>query len=345
MNAGRVSGRGDMVACMSSPVNDQPTWLPWVVAAGFAVAVVALIGLGDAAPSIPERALYTIVPVMMTVAVLVAATADDEPIVVGAVLVAIAPSVVVAMAGGEPAALLAAVGAVAGLVLAGPRFAAFDPGVRTMVAASAFVVLGAAWWLSTPARADAAPSWQAVVSQTGETLRRTVVGVGADGRTTALASLLVWLLAVGLLVGAALLSARPVVAAAVPGAFAVIIVGTWLIERWRGPVEAGSAMWVLAGSCTFTAASMRREHGDRAIGRTVLVLAALALLLGIVHQVRRSGATEVRIVVGAIAAALAAMPVWWSVSRSRPPGVMPGPSAGSAASVSTMNADNPGGAA
>lgn len=338
VDAGRASRRGGSVAGMQAKVLDRNGALAWATALGFVVAVVVLVGVGPDDPTWPARVAYTIVPLTLAVGLLVVAGLARDVYLVAAVMTALAPSLVVAVARAQAAGLLGVAGVMAGLVVAGPRIRRLDPGVQVLAAASAFVVLVAAWVVSTPAQADQAPSWRDVVGRTGASLRATVVGVGPDGRSTALLALLVWVVAVGVVVGAALLSDRPWTAAVVPAAVSAAVVFGWAVERWRGPVADGGGLWIVAAAIAFTASSTVLAADVRtALGRAVAVASSTALALGVVHQVRRAGASDLRLIIALVAASVSGSAMWLASYRH---GRQADWVAGSAASVSSMQAED-----
>ncbi len=314
---------GDNVGTMSecTATSALRMWSTWATVGALAVTLASLIGLGDTAPNVLERSAFTVIPFVLLAAVLCAFVAARQWLIVGAVALATSSSVLAAMAAGDPAALLAALAVSGGLGLVSRRAVQFDPGARSLVAAFGLVALAAAWAVSTPARIGVAPTWHQIVAGTGATVRHAVVGVGADGGSVALASLLIWVLAAGVLFGLSTTTRRAGTAAVLPASVVTLVVGSWAIERWRGPVEAGSAMWILAGGVVAAAAAQPTVGAARCAGRGLAVLAALSLSLGTVHQVRRADGSDVRLVLGATAAACVGAAIWWASRSVRPRGV------------------------
>ena len=319
----RASTHDGSVAVMSdrSETVALRTWPSWALPGALAVAVVSLIGV-DGTPDWLERVAFTAVPFALLAAALSVAVIARHWVAVGALVLAASASVVTAMAAGEPAALLAVVAIAAVMTHASPTAAPLDPGLRSLVAAAGSVALVAAWVAATPSRVEPAPSWQQIVAQTGATLRRTIVGVGTDGSSVALMGLLAWLVAAGVLVGLALRTGSERMAGVLPASMAIAVVGSWAIERWRGEVEPGSAMWIMAGATVLTALALpsgaTAEHG---VGRSLVLLAAISMSLGVVHQVRRAAGSDLRLTGGVLAGAAVVVSMWWASRSRRPRGI------------------------
>lgn len=274
--------------------------------------LVALVGLQWAAvddrSNSPTGIAFTVASVVAVAATVAASARARRWCGVGAILVAISPSVLTSVSAGERH------GAIAALVVCGAAWlpVAFrhDPGMALTTTGVATVIAAVFWWSSGVSRGRApGPDWSQIVNSTGDDLRAGFGVIGAEGLHLPNSGHLLWWCAVGVVAGATVLGTRAAIATLVPVSIGAFVLVAWVITWSRGPVDASGGMWVVAGVVAFVGASARLpDDAARRFGRALVVTAALVWAIALVHLFRVSGA-DVALSVGAVVviAAMAAV--------------------------------------
>jgi GT2 family glycosyltransferase/glycosyltransferase involved in cell wall biosynthesis len=223
-------------------------------------------------PSSVEGVVFTVVPLVVVLALVSMAASRRRWVLVAGLVVAIAPSVLAQIAAGRRHALLTAVAVIVGLA-AGPvgrrsrAVAAYGAG------AGAFVGL-VSWWAVTPVRAGGVdPSWSVVVGSAGRHLEAAVGSLAPFGTASPVTATLAWWVAAGLVAGMVVVGRRAIFLLAPFGAWVLVVGWAIVLERFRGPVDAADGMWLVAGAVVFAAA--RVEVPPR-LGRRVAIGVTLA---------------------------------------------------------------------
>ncbi len=278
--------------------------------------IVILVGLYEGLegmhPDVVARVLFTIAPLVLFVLAIAAAVSKHSWLAVGAIVVAVPPGALSSVASGERH------GALALLAVAGAVLIAY--GVRSVkvsiVAACAYGTISLAlWWASAPpSEAFGPPGWDVVVSDTGRVFRVGFSEVGIAGVPVPESVHIVWWCLVGVVVGCALLDDRARRAGLVPIAVVVYVLSSWVIVRWRGPVDGAGGMWLLSATIAYTGASTDLGgRRNRSIGRALVVLGGGVWLGSLVQLVRFKGSSPL-FSVGFSAVILAFVGVVWVVS-------------------------------
>lgn len=254
-----------------------------LVVAGLLAAVVVVQALLEwERPGAPDRIAFTLVPVAVLAVVLAAAADDRRWVAAGALLVAVTPAALAAVAGAGWEGAFA--------VLVACAATGFDrlPARLAGPALVAVALVGLGLWVAaSPTHGELpAPSWREVFSGTGGVVSASTAVVG-DGTPVPSTAALAWWLAVGLVLGIALAAGAWRRALAVPAALVVLILTAWAISRWRGPVAAGGGTWLVTGAVSYVGATPVAVPGaQRRLGRVLVVVASWTWLAAVARQIR-----------------------------------------------------------
>lgn len=255
----------------------------WPVAGLLAVLVVVQYLLLSDRPSPIELIVLTAVPVGVLAISLASATDQRRWILVGALLLAVTPTALSALASagwqGAYAVLLAC---------AAPAVDRLPGRVEALGAAIAVMIGFTLWASASPGHGELpAPSWGEVVTGTGDLVRTSVGAVGELGAPLPATPMLGWWVAVGLVIGTALLAGAWKRALVIPAAVGLLVVGAWAVARWRGPVPVGGGTWILSAAVAYTGATRLAEPAaERRIGRCLIVAAAWIWCTVVAQQIR-----------------------------------------------------------
>ena len=256
----------------------------WAVAAALLVLTAVVAALIDEPTDSFALVPFTVVPVAVLAVALALTLLHGTTLATGALMLAVTPAPLAAVAASEPAgalAVLAACGAVA-VACWGERAPTATAAIGLCVAVFA---LGA-WAAATEDSSGPTPAMGNVVTRTGELLWRSVGGLD-DTTLTPATGWLIWWVAAGLLVGAAIVAGDTMSAVLVPLAAAAMVAAGWFLIRWRGDVDISNGTWILSSAVAFTGASVRLEPAAaRRIGNTLLVIAAYIWTVTIVYLAR-----------------------------------------------------------
>lgn len=256
-----------------------------------AVAVLAMGWSIGAAQPMVEMTLWWVGCLLVGSAMLVGATAyalsEGRPLAAGCLMIATSPVALTAIASSESQGLFA-VGVAAGVVvfLTAMRASSGDPdflGMR-LGGGAGFGVIGVfgviSWWLSSDPRGNApSPSWVNVMNSTGDQIDGAIAVLGHGMVPMSEGAVLVWWGALGVIVGAALLSRRPRVALLLPVALCVYTLIAWTIRTGRGPLDGLGGLWLIVGAIVVTGCLVRLP--ERVEARVGVGLAVVAGVLAV----------------------------------------------------------------
>ena len=259
-------------------------WLAWTLAALLMVATSVLAVLLDE-PLATIKYLAVAVPVVVVLALALTMTVRRAaPIATGALVLAVTPAALSAVAAAEPAGAFAALVACAVVIVA--RWGPVDRRAAAFAAVGLGIAALAGWAAATSDQPGPTPTWGTAMTRTGAMLWGSV---GTLDPTTLVptSGWLAWWLAAGLLAGAALVAGDLRAAMAIPLAAAAMVVAGWLLIRWRGAVDISGGAWILVGAVAYTGGSVRLERGAaRRVGRSLLAITAFIWVVATIHLVR-----------------------------------------------------------
>jgi glycosyltransferase involved in cell wall biosynthesis len=263
--------------------------LPWLIGALLAAAVWVQAIVSSRVAGVPSVAVYTLLPCAVLAVTLTVSLRRGKWVEVGALMLAITPTVWSSAANSErhgAIAVLGACGAVWAVDWVGPSGARARLAVWSG-AATAAAGAAAIWVASGTARQGHAPSWTVITSRTGDMVRGAVAAVGEDGTLIVGAAELAWWCGVGLLIGAAVVSGRGRLACLVPASIVLFVLIGWAVERWRGPVPAAGGAWLLSVPVALVGARVRLDRlPEQRIGRAVVLVAGGVWAAALVEQVK-----------------------------------------------------------
>lgn len=301
------------------------------IVAGLLAAVVVVQSLLEwERPGVAERIAFTVLPVAALAIVLVSVVEARRWLMAGSLLVAVTPAALAAAAGAGWQGAFAVLAACAALGV--DRL----PGRLAWPATAGFVLVGIGLWVAaSPGHGELpAPSWREVLGNTGNVVRANTALVG-DGTPIPSTAMLGWWLAVGLVLGVAVVTGAWRRALVVPAAVALLVVASWAIGRWHGPVAAGGGTWLVSAAVAYVGSTQVAVPGaDRRVGRCLVVTASWIWLAAVARQIRSLQADTAdgdviwggslattsahpAVLLGAAAVALAALAVVLCVSGGR----------------------------
>lgn len=254
-----------------------------MIVAGLLAAVVVVQSLlAWERPGVIDRIAFTAVPVVLLAVVLGSVVEARRWCMAGSLLVAVTPAALAAAAGAGWEGAFAVLAACAALGV--DRM----PGRLAWPAAAGFVLVGIGLWVAaSPGHGELPPpSWREILGSTGSVVRASTATVG-DGTPIPSTAMLGWWLAVGLVLGVAVATGAWRRALVMPAAIALLIVVSWAIARWHGPVAAGGGTWLVSAAVAYVGATRVPVPGaERRIGRCLVVAASWIWLAAVARQIR-----------------------------------------------------------
>jgi hypothetical protein len=254
------------------------------VAAALVVLTAVVAVLLDEPTDVMALVPFTAVPVAVLAVALALTLLQGTTLAAGALMLAVTPAPLAAVAASDPAGALAVLAACGALAVAcwGDRV----PSATAAIGLCVVVFALGAWVAATDDSPGPAPAVGRIVTRTGELLWRSV-GALDDATLVPTTGWLIWWVAAGLLVGAAIVAGDTVSALLVPLAAAAMVAAGWFLIRWHGDVDISNGTWILSSAVAFTGASVRLEPAHaRRIGNVLLVIAAYIWMVTIVHLAR-----------------------------------------------------------
>lgn len=247
----------------------------WIVT-GALVAIMLLLAAAEPEPTSPVRlAVFTVVPAVVLGITLTVLAAQQHWLALGALLLAVSPTVLTATA----AAVLP--GAVAVLAASGVALAITSGFLRTAVPRGAVLLAGLAamviaWRVAGPEPVGDPLPLQYALGRTGQSLASVTGVIARAGFPAHTSAFLLWWLAIGVLVGAALVLGRWRDAALVPLTVVALGVLSVAIMLRRGTFDGRYLAWALAAAVSYTGAVL---SAPAALGRRVgVAVGALAVV-------------------------------------------------------------------
>jgi glycosyltransferase involved in cell wall biosynthesis len=262
-------------------VRDPVLWAAGGALVGLMVVQAVLV---EDRAGVGARFVFTIVPIGLLALTLSACVWRRRWLAMGALAIAISPTVLAAVAASERqgafAMVLACIAVGIGwLPVRAPQFKVIF----------AVVVAGVvAWIVSTDARTEGpTPAFSTIVGGTGAVVKNAFGQVGIQTSPLPLTAQILWWCGAGLLLGAAIGSRRTVFAMAIPASIVILILVAWGTIRWRGPVSGEGGSWIVAFAISLTGASIRLDRvPEKRFGRLLLVVACWTWFVGVAQQVR-----------------------------------------------------------
>lgn len=232
--------------------------------------------------------IYTVAPIGVLAATLTDSLRRGRSTEVGALLLAITPTVLTSAAFSERNGALAVLIACAMVWVARPGWAgSADRRAGRAVVLVLVTSAGALWVASGAVRVGSAPSWATIVATTGARMRMAFAAVGEHRALIPDTVQLVWWCGVGTLAGVAIVSGRLRIASLIPGAMATHVVIGWMVERLRGPVSPVAGAWLMSASIAFVGATVELDRrSDARLGRFLSIAAGGVWMAALTQQVK-----------------------------------------------------------
>jgi glycosyltransferase involved in cell wall biosynthesis len=258
----------------------------WITAAALVGLMVVQVLLIEDRVGFSARVVFTILPIGLLALTFSACILRGRWLAIGALALAINPTILAAVAASESQGAFAMILA---CVAVGAGWLPVRASRLTIIVAVPVIFAGIVLWVvGTESRVEGpAPSFNTVVGDTGQVLKGAFGQVGAETSSLPMTAQLLWWGSVGLLVGASIGARRLVASLAAPLAVVLLVIVAWGTVRWRGPVSGEGGLWIVAAAISFTGASVRLDRiPERRIGRILLVVACWMWFVGVAQQVR-----------------------------------------------------------